>query len=225
MSVDIFWSRQPKYTSWYAAFLFFDQEPPKNPRSAASAKVAAMRQWLIAEVPYEPEYSKPRVPPTIHANIYTRYPSRSRPDPKPIIVERFFKRDALMAFARKNDFEPLFLFPNKDSSDRANAPKTARATHKKQNIKADRLKALEAFLNEMDRRAKAADRCWTRSNIPITKRDFCSVFKRKNPNFKETSNRTISNDLGQFGVHFDRGTKHKKNNALESIFAELKYTQ
>lgn len=95
---------------------------------------------------------------------------------------------------------------------------TAAALRAKTNTKQERLKQLRMFVDDIERRAKAGNRNWDRTCLPVTKKDFTEIFFKCYPDVKEVSVATLADDLRQFEVKFRPGTSNKKNNVLTKLF-------
>jgi len=95
---------------------------------------------------------------------------------------------------------------------------TAAALRTKTNIKQERLRQLRTFINDIEQRAKAANRNWDCTCLPVTKHDFAEIFFNRYPDVKKVSVATLADDLHQFGVKFRQGTSHTKNNVLNKLF-------
>ncbi len=97
-------------------------------------------------------------------------------------------------------------------------PKTAKATKAKIDRKALRKRQLKTFLDQIERKLQDTNHNWNLQCIPVTKADFSKVARRVCSGLNSIADRTIINDLGEFDVSFQHGTRHRKDNILEKWF-------
>lgn len=107
-------------------------------------------------------------------------------------------------------------------AEKTRAVRTSKATKARINQKAARKAAMKAFIKQIEQKLAAANYNWNLNDIPVTKADFCKVARRVYPELKNYRDRTITNDLGEFGVKFRPGTNNRENNILERFFSAPK---
>ena len=103
-------------------------------------------------------------------------------------------------------------------------PPTLIANKAKQDNKAERLKALSTFLEEIERHSQDQNLPFNRQRIPATKEDFHAVFCRVHPGY-DVEIATLADDVASLGGKFRPGrpsTGSERENFLEQLFPKRK---
>lgn len=96
--------------------------------------------------------------------------------------------------------------------------KIAPAQESREKKKRDRLKALKAFVSDVEERARKSRVEFVKVAISVTKGDFLDVFYSQYPQYEKISLTTFEHDIAEIGLKFKSGSKSNKNNQLSKLF-------